>query len=273
MKNILVPVDFSDCSKQAASVAYLLANKFGAKMHLFTSLELPRNWSEMDETERQQDDWAQETLQRGETKLSELKRWYADVPVETTCTDSDMVRNIAKYVQEKNIDLVVMGSHGASGKSEYFIGSNTQKVVRSVHCPVLVIKNPMERIDFRKVVFASNFNKDDLPVFKHFKNLIKHFVPEIHLVAIHTSLFDAPYPILKDAMKPFEETCRPLTCHSHVYQDLSIDEGVRSFSREIGADLIAVSNHERHPVKRMLIGSNVELLVNHSELPVLTIDY
>jgi nucleotide-binding universal stress UspA family protein len=74
-------------------------------------------------------------------------------------------------------------------------------------------------------------------------------------------------------MSPFEAACQPLACHRHVYKDLSIDEGVRSFSKEIKADLVAISNHERHPIKRMLIGSNVELLINHSELPVLTIDY
>lgn len=273
MKNILVPVDFSNCSKQAASAAYLLAKRFGAKLHLLTCLDLPQNWQEQDGAERRLSPGVQETLRLGNTRLDELKRWYADADVVTAIADSSLVRNITSYVKEKKIDLIVIGSHGASGKNEYFIGSNTQKVVRSVHCPVLIVKNPLEKVDFQKIVYASNFQQEDLPVFGHFKNFVKHFVPEIHLVAVHTSLFDPPYPIVKEAMKPFEEACQPLRCHSHVYKDLSIDEGVRAFSKEIGADLIALSNHERHPLKRMLIGSNVELLVNHAELPVLTIDY
>ncbi len=242
-------------------------------MHLMSCLDLPRNWNDMDEAERLKDDWAQQTLKQGETMLSELGRWFADVPLETVCADANLLRNVDEYVQLHSIDLIVMGSHGASGKNEFFIGSNTQKVVRTVHCPMLVVKNELEKLDFKKVVYASNFNKEELPAFHRFIQIIKHFVPEIHLVAIHTSMFDAPFPILKEAMKPFEEACQPLLCHRHVYKDLSIDEGVRSFSKEIKADLIAISNHERHPVKRMLIGSNVELLINHSELPILTIDY
>jgi nucleotide-binding universal stress UspA family protein len=273
MKNILVPTDFSPCAENAAGAAYLLAKQFEATLHLFTSLDLPRNWDEMTETGRSQDVAAQAILQRGENQLSELKRGLAGVHIKTVCGGRSLVDGVRKYVQEHGIDLIVMGSHGASGKSEFFIGSNTQKVVRTVHCPVLVIKNPVEKIDFQKVVFASNFNESEIPAFERFKNFIKHFVPEVHLVSIHTSPFDAPYPVQVEAMKPFEEACKPLACKSHVYRDISIDEGIRTFSKELGADLVAISNRERRPLKRMLIGSNVEMLVNHSDLPVLTIDF
>jgi nucleotide-binding universal stress UspA family protein len=74
-------------------------------------------------------------------------------------------------------------------------------------------------------------------------------------------------------MERFSAACSPLTCFRHVVEAISVDEGIRSFAQKCGADLIAISNRERHPVKRMLIGSNVELLVNHSEAPVLTIDF
>ena len=273
MKNILVPTDFSACAKNAAGVAYLLAQRFGAKLYLFSSLNLPKNWGEMTEAGRLQHAAVQTAIRHSETQLSELKRLFADVPVETVCDQRNLLESIGKNIREHGIDLIVMGSHGVSGKSEFFIGSNTQKVVRTVHSPVLVIKNPVEKIDFQKVVFASNFSEGEMSAFEYFKNFIKHFVPEVHLVSIHTSPFDTPYPVLMEAMQPFEEACKPLVCKSHVYRDISIDEGIRSFAREWDADLIAISNHERHPLKRMLAGSNVEMLVNHSNLPVLTIDF
>lgn len=273
MKNILVPTDFSACAKNAAGAAYLLAKQFGAKLHLLTNITLPRGWDEMSEAEQQQNPTAVAAVQRAMVQLSEMKKWFADVPVATACKGQKLVECVSRYVQEHGIDLTVMGSHGASGKNEYFIGSNTQKVVRTVHCPVLVIKNPMEKLDFEKVVFASNFNPGDMKAFEYFKNFIKHFVPEVHLVAIRTSPFDTPYPVQMEAMKPFETACAPLVCKSHVYQDISIDEGIRSFAKGLGAGLVAISNHERHPLKRMLVGSNVEMLVNHADLPVLTIDF
>lgn len=273
MKNILVPTDFSPCAKNAASAAYQLAQRFGATLHLLTCLNLPRNWEEMSESERLNHPEVQVVIQHGEAQLSELKRWFNDVPVETAWSGHNLVQSIDRYVRKNGIGLIVMGSHGVSGKSEFFIGSNTQKVVRTVHCPVLVVKNPMEKIDFQRVVFASNFTEHDLPAFTYFKDFIKHFVPEIHLVSVHTSPFDAPYPVLLESMKPFQEACKPLICKPHVYRDLSIEEGIRSFARELDAHLITISNHERHPLKRMIAGSNVEMLVNHADLPVLTIDF
>ncbi|MDV7393955.1 universal stress protein, partial [Arthrospira platensis SPKY1] len=124
---------------------------------------------------------------------------------------------IARYTAEHQIDLIVMGSHGASGKSEYFIGSNTQKVVREVHCPVLVVKSPLEILDFDKVVFASSFHEDEQEAFLRFKALVKPFVPEIHLVEVHTnSLLDPPYVLSKEAMDGFKRLCAPFRCHTHV---------------------------------------------------------
>ena len=68
-----------------------------------------------------------------------------------------LIESIRIYCDENDIDLIVMGSHGISGKNEYFIGSNTQKVVRKIHVPVLVIKNPIENIEFKKNCFRFYF--------------------------------------------------------------------------------------------------------------------
>lgn len=273
MKNILVPTDFSPISKYAADAAYLLAKRFDAKLHLLTSLDLPPKWDSMTKPERLRDAAAQRMVQEAGAALSELGRQYHEVDVVTAWVGRRIWAQIQEYVREHGIDLVVMGSHGASGKSEYFIGSNTQKVVRTVHCPVLIVKNPLLKVDFKKVVFASDFSQEALAPFNYFKEIIKHFVPEIHLVSIYTSPFDTPYPVKIEEMKPFEEACLPLACHAHVYRHVSVDHGIRSFAGEIGADLIAISNHDRHPLSRMLVGSNVEALVNHANLPVLTIDF
>ena len=273
MKNILVPTDFSPCSKYAADAACLLAKRFGAKLHLLTSLDLPQKWDSMTGPKRLRDAAAQKMIQEAETALSELGQQCQDVDVATVWVGRGILAQIQEYVREHGIDLIVMGSHGASGKSEYFIGSNTQKVVRTVHCPVLVVKNPLLKLDFKKVVFASDFSQEAMPPFNYFKEIIKHFVPEIHLVSIYTSPFDKPYPVKIEEMKPFEDACPPLVCHTHVYSHVSVDHGIRSFAGEIGANLIAISNHDRHPLSRMLVGSNVEALVNHTNLPVLTIDF
>ena len=274
MKSILVPTDFSSCAQYAFDVAAKLATRFGTRLHLLHCLNIPANWNEMSPAEKEKLTKAQQLVYNADVLYADLKQQYPALDMTFNYCGGKLVDGVEKFVDRYGVDFIVMGSHGTSGKNEYFIGSNTQKVVRKLHLPVLVIKNALESIDFSKVVFASTFHESEREIFLKFKDFVKHFVPEIHLVEVHTSsLMDPPYILSKEAMASFKELCAPFTCKTYVYKDYNIDKGIRSFAEEIGAQLIGISNHHRRPLKRMLSGSNVEALVNHSEIPVLSIDY
>ncbi len=64
-------------------------------------------------------------------------------------------------ITERKVDLVVMGTAGHSQLEEMIIGSNTEKVVRHAHCPVLAINNKPARKDFKNIVYATSMNKDE----------------------------------------------------------------------------------------------------------------
>jgi len=273
MKNILVPTDFSECADHATDVAVLLAARFGAKVHLLTSLPLPYRWGEMPEKEQAKYKMALDDIRQAAWFLKERRKKYSDARMTTNWTDSDLLKNVGEYVHQHKIDLIIMGSHGLGGKNDLFIGSTTQKVVRTVHCPVLIIKNPLEKLDFGKVIFASDFQTEELPAFEVFLDFIKSFSPEIHLVAIRASAFQTSDKTMRDAMLPFKKLCPPMLCKAHVFKYFDVSGGIQAFSKKIGADLIVISNHHRHPLKRMLFGSNVELIVNYVDLPVLTVDF
>lgn len=266
MKNILVPTDFSACAANAIDAAYQLARKFGSTVHLLHIITDTK-------TSADEQEWNQ-AIENANILLDKISQEHADVETVPLTATGKLIKILEQYVSAHGIDLVVMGSHGASGKQEYFIGSNTQKAVRSIFANVLIVKEKLEHVNFDKVVFASNFNQTERDAFLKFKAFVKHFIPEIHLVMIHTSsLFDPPYIVSQEAMKDFQGLCEPFDSHIHIYRDFTIEKGIRTFAEDIGAKLIAVSNHYRHPLKRMLIGSNVEALINHAHLPVLSIDY
>lgn len=274
MKSILVPTDFSACAANAVDTAMQLAKRFEATVHLYSRIDLPRNWETMTSTEREHNSEALQTIENAKTLMENIREKYPEATIETALSGGKLIENIKDFVNKYGIDLIVIGSHGARGKNEFFIGSNAQKVIRLVHCPVLVIKEKLENVDFRKVVFASSFNQNEQETFLRFKDFVKDFSPEIHLLAIQTSsLFDRPYMVLQEAMEDFQKLAEPLNSTVHISQNFSVDSGVRFAAKEIGANLIAVSNHHRHPMIRIFAGSNVEALVNHSNLPVLSIDY
>ncbi|MEL6922987.1 MAG: universal stress protein [Bacteroidota bacterium] len=276
MKNILVPTDFSACATDATDAALALAELTNAHLHLYSRIDIAYNWATLSEKEKQQDRQSQQVIHNTERLFEEWaeKARERKVAFSATWSAGRLVENIEQYVEKYKIDFVVMGSHGASGKNEYFIGSNTQRVVRLVHCPVLIVKEPLEQYDFNRVVFASDFDEEEKEAFEYFLNFIRPFNPEIHLVSINKSgFFSQPFVLMNEAMKDFQQMAKGFTTHKHFYKDFSVDAGIRNFSEEIGADLIAISNTQRRPLKRMLAGSNVEALVNHAEAPVLTIDF
>lgn len=274
MKHVLVPTDFSDCAQNATKVAVRLAQKFGAALHFYSCISLPSNWDQLTEEQRQKNAKATQLIAATEEKLTAIVDAYPNVAITTSYSGGKLVEQVQASIEKHKIDFVVMGSHGTSGISEFFIGSNTQKVVRTIHCPVLVVKGAVEDISFKQVVFASNFNLNEKDIFLKFKEIISPFNPVIHLLAIKSSFFfEPPISVTRSAMEQFREAAAPFECKLHIFKNTNIEGGIRSFSARIDADLIAVSNNNRNPFKRMIAGSNVEALINHANLPVLSLDF
>ena len=134
MHNLLVPTDFSPCADQAFSFSVKLARRLEARLHVVHRLTSTVDWVP---------NAAHEHRLTREDQLNLLAEGVEGVEVVTALLEGKLSSTIQEYTEAHGIDLVVMGSHGASGKSEYFIGSNTQKVVRTLHCPVLVLKGPL----------------------------------------------------------------------------------------------------------------------------------
>ncbi len=79
---------------------------------------------------------------------------------------TSVYKEIESVIKEVNANLIVMGAKGTSGLEEFFIGSNTQKVIRYSNVPVMVIKQKMKGFIIENAVFACNFQKENIPSYK-----------------------------------------------------------------------------------------------------------
>ncbi|MEN0049846.1 MAG: universal stress protein [Bacteroidota bacterium] len=274
MKKILVPTDFSACANYAFEAAILLAKHLNAEIILCHNLYFLNESNYSFETA---------CLELKGDRLQELEN--INVLMQSWTDRSEglvkkvvylgnyLVDALNILINKEEVELVVIGSHGKSGKNEYFMGSNAQKIVRAVHCNTLVIKEPLKELKFKDVVFASNFGQQNKAVFLRFLDFIQSFSPKVHLVYINTDPFwGLPYSIIQQEMEEYRNLCKDLACKTHYYRDFTVERGVRHISDELDADLIAISNQQRHPIKRILMGSNVEFLVNHADIPLLSLD-
>ncbi len=142
LKKILCPVDHSDCSKEALKYAVSFAMKDEAKLYLLHIIDI-RSFSEsLDTMAPQIPD--NETVQQLRNKLLDCipEEMRDDMDVEAIVIQGIPFVEIVSTSRKKEIDMIVMGSHGRTGISHMMLGSVSEKVVRKAPCPVLIVRQP-----------------------------------------------------------------------------------------------------------------------------------
>lgn len=271
MKRILVPTDFSETADNALNVAADLAKKYDSEIYLLHLLELPLE--EIDALGGHSD------LPEAMFFMKLAHKRFEDVmdrPQLKELTIHEVVKfnqtfsGVMAACNEFDIDLIIMGSHGVSGLKEIFIGSNTEKVVRSSQIPVLVIKKEHETFDINSFVFASDFNKDNKETYKQASILAEYLDAKMHLVMVNTP---NNFITTKEARARIDDFINHVDFKNydvHVYNDESVEKGILNFADGLNADLIGISTHGRQGIAHIFNGSISEDLVNHANRPVIT---
>ena len=145
VKNILVPVDFSECSRHALTYAAELAGRFGAKLDLLHVWDVPPYippealvgipGSDSRSLGQLARDHAREEMD----KL--IAEHAGTLPLgEALLQSGDPARTIVDVAERRASDLIVIGTHGRTGLSHLLLGSVAEKVVRRATCPVLTVR-------------------------------------------------------------------------------------------------------------------------------------
>jgi nucleotide-binding universal stress UspA family protein len=173
-------------------------------------------------------------------------------------------------ITEHQPDLVVMGTRGHSDLEEMIIGSNTERVVRHMGCPVLTLHRKPADADFKDIVYATSMSEDEEPFVQVVKRIQKIYDSTIHLVRINTPADFQRDRSVKDYMEKFAKKLGLKKYSLNVFNDLNAEEGIVYFAESIKADLICMATHGRTGFAHVLAGSIAEDVVNHSRRPVLT---
>ncbi|MCI2228710.1 universal stress protein [Polaribacter sp. MSW13] len=273
MKRILVPIDFSKQSEYAAKMAARIAKKSNSEIFLLHLIELPSGVVDMGSGSKFSIPESMLYLRMTRERIISFKENFFSK--KTRVSYSIKLQNphegIQKYADKINADLIVMGSKGHSEFEEILIGSNTEKVVRTSTVPVLVVKKDDEKFKLKNLVFASSFKNDNKEVFRKFLDFANAFDSKIHLLKVNTpSNFESTHDA-KEKVKGFIKEFK-LPKHSiNIYNDTSIESGILNFSRDINADIIALSTHGRSGLSHLFSASVTKNLSKSALKPMLTI--
>lgn len=273
MKKILVPTDFSDHAEYALKVAAQIARKHNGEIFLMHMLELPNHGSDAVMGSGSEIPEIMFFIKKAHERFDEIKSApYLDgIPVVEAVQFEKAFDGIISATKKHDIDLIVMGSHGASGFHEMFIGSNTEKVVRTSNVPVLVIKKEEGEFNPAKFVFASDFSDEIKKPFARVVDFANSFNTHLHLVMINTpNDFKSTHSAEKTINNFAAQFNITNGFTAHIYNDLNVEKGILHFANSINADLIGMSTHGRQGLAHFFNGSISEDLVNHSVRPVVT---
>ncbi len=148
IKSILLPTDFSDCGNFALSHATSLARTFGASIicvHVIEPIVPTVGYSGMTEPLPIADiaEQLEDSAERELPKLAECEE-CAGLEIEELIAHGEAASEIVRVAKERQVDLIVISSHGRTGLGRMLFGSTAEAVVRHASCPVLVVKPPHE---------------------------------------------------------------------------------------------------------------------------------
>jgi nucleotide-binding universal stress UspA family protein len=272
MKNIIVPIDFSDYSERALEAAIYLAYKGEASLRLIHVVASDWDGNLLFEKEKQKHKQLMEQAQAAQTKLAGMieQTKLAAIQVEQSVLFGYVHEQINQYARKKEADLIVTGAHDTGNKDNFYIGSILQKVLRMAPCPVLVIKNQVDTAQFSKLVFASEFDELAKPAFQQIKSLAKILGSSIHLLFVNTPTKFASTPKAYSLMNSFLTGMEGLPVHTHIFDAETIESGLESFVRTMNKCCLVLATHERKLLSLYLTGVT-ESMIHRLDSPLLSI--
>lgn len=267
----LVPTDFSECAQNASALAIDLAVKAGAEITFLHLVNLPFDWTNLSD-ERKMSMYPDITkkVEQLEDRLNEWKQQAEkkSVSASTYIHYNEYKSFITDFAREKKFDLIVMGSQGADEMKDFFVGTNTQRVVRFSKIPVLVVKNRLRSI--KRVALVSDFSEENTQSEAFISNFITFSGAELHLVFINTPLNFNASRVINKRLREFQ-TDFYFDTKCHIYNDFQFEDGVKNFCKDNAIDLIIMSTHGRKGLDLIAASSLTENVIAHLNLPVLSL--
>lgn len=273
MKHILFPTDFSGNSEHALPFALELARIYDAELNLFNSYKLPYSKSNllvsiMDRMGKDSEDGLA-TLK--EKALSREK--YQHLKVNTISRPGGFVELIPNVAQLTDCDLIVMGTKGASGLKEMFIGSNTLEVIHSTKRPVLAIPENAVLKTISKIAFSTDLKKlkhpDSLNPMFDMARTLNIPIEFVHIIRDGDDYM--PDEVSKKAIE-LENLAKEIKTSFYFTTNNDIIDGISEYINVAKPDIFVMLSRKNTLFERLFLKSITNKLSFRTEIPLIILN-
>jgi nucleotide-binding universal stress UspA family protein len=144
-KRILFPVDLSESSAKIVPYVQSVAKKYASKIHILFAARVFQYFSGVYVPPSSINRFEKEIIEGSEKRLYEFtdEHFSAFPNTKTAVVAGDASEEIIKYIEDRHIDLVIMGTHGRKGMDKIIFGSVADRIVKTAPVPVMLV-NPFK---------------------------------------------------------------------------------------------------------------------------------
>jgi nucleotide-binding universal stress UspA family protein len=201
LKNVLYATDFSPAAERAFPFALQIASRYGATIHVLHVVQPnvyplvpPTAWSQMEE---------EAEASRKECKKA-LEEQLRGLPHDIIFEQGNVWENISKALRDKEIDLLVLGTHGRTGLEKAAFGSIAQEALLHATCPLLtvgpkVLVQPEKAAEWTRILYATDFSTESLAAAPHAISLAREH--RAQLILLHCTGREADIPAMQHTLR------------------------------------------------------------------------
>jgi nucleotide-binding universal stress UspA family protein len=290
IERILCPIDFSDISHHALAHAAAIARWYEARLSLlYVFVSLPT--VDVPPLVLDDDDRARVTAQMREFACIVPR----DVPIDYQVLEAGLVHDaIVREASAAHADMLVLGTHGRSGFQRLFLGSVTEKVMRTVKCPTLIVPprapdiDPGAPVHFRRILCPLDFSDSSLGALEYAITMAEEAdarLTLLHVTEMPAAITQEPFvdeafsrvreTAVNDARRRMEELI-PDEARAYCEVDTAVVEGraypeILRQAADKKTDLVVMGVHGRSALDLLLFGSTTHHVIRASNCPVLIV--
>jgi len=271
MKNILVPVDFSDASFNAVSYAAFLANAFNARLTLvhaytgtsaFDEVANGKVYDSLEELEAANEKFLKKEIERIARKFT--------VKTDSIAMKGNPVKVINDVAEKNHPEMIVMGMKG-KGESNSILGSTTVSMIDETSIPLLIIPKSALYQTIDSITLASDFKNEKL--LSHFailEKLIAKFNPFIQVLNVQKKDSKLTAEII--ASKMSQDLTWDKYNHSfNIIERDDVEEGIFGFLRKHPTDLLVMVARKRGFINKIFEPSHTKKMTGQTKIPLLVL--
>jgi nucleotide-binding universal stress UspA family protein len=277
MRKILVPCDFSVAAHRAYQFAGEVAAANNGQVivlhvvemaHMYGNGMAGQPYAAVDPVTP-----ISEVAEKAQKSFDRMQKIIGPIsaPVRLSVQIGSLTDTILKTIAEENIDLVVMATGGAHGLKAFFVGSNTEKIVRASPIPVFALHKSEHVGDVRNIIFPTCLDLTQGDLVSKVKTLQQVFDAVVHVLYIN----NYPTSLIRDeeveaSLKDYAKFYGLRKYTLNVRRGSDLGEAIIQFAGKVPHSIIAMSTHGYSGFDHFLKGSVGEEVVNHSTEPVWT---